>query len=93
LNPKWQGGIVRQPLSYFLEQNYLYTVTPDPDGGFFVAFPELPGCMTQVENSSEIVSAADEIRALWMETAYAHEMDIPLPGVGGRSRSVCDEPY
>jgi antitoxin HicB len=70
---------MRQPLSFYLQQKYPYTVTPDPDGGFFIAFPDLPGSMTQVEDTLEIVEAAEEVRTLWLETAYAHEMDIPLP--------------
>jgi predicted RNase H-like HicB family nuclease len=77
--PRGAGANMRQPLSFHLQKDYPYTVTPDPDGGFFIAFPDLPGCMTQVEDSSEIGQAAEEIRTLWLETAYAHEMDIPLP--------------
>lgn len=67
-----------QPLSFFLDQHYPFTVTPDPDGGFFISFPDLPGCMTQVDQPSEIGPAAEEIRILWLETAHEHGMDIPL---------------
>jgi antitoxin HicB len=70
---------MRQPLSFYLQQKYPYTVTPDLDGGYFIAFPDLPGSMTQVEDTHEIVETAEEIRSLWLETAYAHEMDIALP--------------
>jgi antitoxin HicB len=70
---------MRQPLSFYLEQHYPYTVTPDPDDGFVIVFPDLPGCITQVERASEIVTVADEIRELWLETAYAQGLDIPLP--------------
>lgn len=70
---------MRRPLSFYLEQEYPFTVTPDPEGGFAIAFPDLPGCMTQVSSSKEIGSAADEIRKLWLETAFEHGMDIPLP--------------
>ena len=70
---------MRQPLSFYLQQDYPYTVTPDPGVGFFIAFPDLPGCMTQVEDRSEVGHAAEEIRTLWLESAYAHEMAIPLP--------------
>jgi predicted RNase H-like HicB family nuclease len=70
---------MRQPLSFYLDQCYPYTVMPDPDGGFFLAYPDLPGCMTQVSDEHEIPHAADEIRALWLESAFAHGMEIPLP--------------
>ncbi len=71
-----------QPLSYFLDQFYPFSVSPDPDGGYFISFPDLPGCMTQVEEPSEIGPAAEEIRTLWLETAHDHGMDIPLPRGG-----------
>lgn len=71
-----------QPLSFFLEQHYPFSVTQDPDGGYFISFPDLPGCMTQVDEPSEIGPAAEEIRTLWLETAHEHGMDIPLPQGG-----------
>lgn len=67
----------RQPLSYYLALEYPYTVVPD-DGSFIIQFPDLPGCMTQVEDASEIATTADEIRALWLETAY-HDTDLLIP--------------
>lgn len=71
-----------QPLSFFLEQFYPFSVMPDPDGGYFISYPDLPGCMTQVEVPSEIGPAAEEIRILWLETAHDHGVDIPLPQGG-----------
>ena len=73
---------MRQPLTFFLDQRYPFTVTSEPDGGFFIAYPDLPGCMTQVATSAEIGPAADEIRMLWLETAYQQGLDIPLPSDG-----------
>jgi antitoxin HicB len=70
---------MRQPLTYFLDQSYPFTVTSDPDGGFFISYPDLPGCITQVAALAEVGPAADEIRKLWLETAFRHGMDIPLP--------------
>ena len=71
-----------QPLAFYLDQIYPFSVSPDPDGGYFVSFPDLPGCMTQVEEPSEIGPAAEEIRLLWLETAHEHGMEIPLPQGG-----------
>lgn len=50
---------------------------PD-DGSFFIEFPDLPDCMTQVEDASEIPGMADEIRTLWLESAY-EDTDLPIP--------------
>jgi len=66
------------PLSYYLAQTYPYTVVPD-DGSFFIEFPDLPGCMTQVEEAAEIADMAEEIRTLWIETEYERGAEIPAP--------------
>ncbi len=66
------------PLSYYLDLTYPYTVVPD-DGSFFVEFPDLPNCMTQVEDASEIAAMAEEIRTLWIESEYERGNEIPEP--------------
>jgi antitoxin HicB len=71
-----------QPLSFYLEQTYPFAVTPDPDGGYFISYPDLPGCISQVDEPSEIGPAAEEIRVLWLETAHDQGADIPLPRGG-----------
>lgn len=68
-----------EPLAFYLNQPYSFAVIPDPDGGFFIHYPDLPGCMTQVEELTEIGPAADEIRVLWLEPAYDQGVVIPLP--------------
>lgn len=79
---------MHQPLAFFLQQPYPYTVSPDPEGGYFIAFPDLPGCMTQVGESHEIPAAADEIRSLWLEAAYAQHLAIPLPRVNADDKGL-----
>jgi predicted RNase H-like HicB family nuclease len=68
----------RQPLSYYLSLEYPYTVVPD-NGSYFIEYPDLPGCMTQVEDAQDIPEAAEEIRALWIEGEYEDGQDIPEP--------------
>lgn len=65
-------------LAYYLALEYPYTVAPD-DGSFFVSYPDLPGCMTQVEDAAEIPAMAQEIIELWLETALEEGIDIPEP--------------
>lgn len=67
----------RKPLSYYLALEYPYTVVPD-NGSFFIEFPDLPGCMTQVENAGDIPEAAEEIRHLWLEGAV-EDTSLPIP--------------
>jgi len=66
----------RASLSHYLALTYPYTVICD-DGSYFIEFPDLPGCMTQVEDAPDIAAMADEIRTLWIETEYERGADIP----------------
>lgn len=69
----------RQPLSYYLELSYPLHAVADPEGGYVVIFPDLPGCMTQVDSVNEIGPAAEEARRLWITTEYEEGEEIPLP--------------
>ncbi|MBI2941038.1 MAG: toxin-antitoxin system HicB family antitoxin [Chloroflexi bacterium] len=69
----------RNKLQEYLLLQYPFHVVADPDGGYVILFPDLPGCMTQVERIEEIPAAAEEIRTLWLETEHAAGADIPLP--------------
>jgi antitoxin HicB len=66
-------------LANYLPLNYRFNVLADPDGGYVIVFPDLPGCMTQVETFDEIGPIAAEIKELWLETAFAHGNGIPMP--------------
>lgn len=71
----------QRPLNYFLELDYPFNVLADPDGGYVIVFPDLPGCLTQAESVDEIGAMADEARRLWIETEYDDGADIPMPSV------------
>ena len=69
-------------LAEHLAKVYPYTVVPDTeDGGFVIDFPDLPGCMTQVEDASEIAAMADEVRRLWITSQWKHGERIPEPSL------------
>ncbi len=70
----------RKPLGEYLALEYPFNVIADPDGGYVISFPDLPGCMTQVDSLEQVGPTAEEIRTLWLETAYAQEeLEIPRP--------------
>ncbi len=69
----------RQPLDYYLGLSYPFRASADPDGGYVITFPDLPGCMTQVEDAAEIGPAAEEARRLWIITEYEDGENVPLP--------------
>ena len=65
-------------LEDYLALDYRLDVVADPDGGYVLVYPDLPGCMTQVETLEEVGAAAQEIRHLWIETQYEDGFPIPL---------------
>jgi antitoxin HicB len=73
------GTSTRKPLDYYLGLAYSFKVVADPDGGYVVLFPDLPGCMTQVESLEELPAMVDDVRIGWIETEYERGMEIPLP--------------
>ena len=66
-------------MAHYLGLEYPFQVIADPDGGYVIVFPDLPGCMTQVESAAQIGPAADEARRLWITTEYEEGEDIPRP--------------
>lgn len=66
-------------LQQYLALEYPFNVVADPDGGYVILFPDLPGCMSQVESLDEVGPIADEIRQLWIETEFDRGNEIPLP--------------
>ncbi|MFM9107375.1 MAG: toxin-antitoxin system HicB family antitoxin [Chloroflexota bacterium] len=70
---------MNEPLSFYLNLTYPYTVIPEEGGEVFVSFPDLPGCMTQVERVEDIGPMAEEIRRLWLESAWENGVAIPPP--------------
>lgn len=58
---------------------YPFHVLADPDGGYVVVHPDLPGCMTQFDDLADLPWMVTESRELWIESEYESGHDIPLP--------------
>lgn len=69
----------RRPLDEYLALQYPFNVIADPGGGYVIVYPDLPGCLTQVERADEIAEMAEDARRLWIETEYERGVEIPLP--------------
>ena len=69
----------RRSLSDYLSLQYPFQVLADPDGGYIVVFPDLPGCSTHAETIDEIPVMAEGARRLWITGEYEDGHDIPLP--------------
>ena len=58
-------------------RTYSIVVDPDPDGGFTVTVPALPGCITQGESIEECLAHAQEAIELYIEDLVASGEPIP----------------
>ncbi|AEV15180.1 hypothetical protein TCCBUS3UF1_1300 [Thermus sp. CCB_US3_UF1] len=54
-------------------------LVPEPEGGFTALLPDLEGCVSVGETEEEALANLEEARQLWIETAYEHGDEIPLP--------------
>ena len=58
---------------------YAILLEPQPEGGFTVTVPDLPGCISQGETLDECRLNIGEAIEGWIETAQSHNMPIPKP--------------
>ena len=58
-------------------REYTVNITPDPDGGYTVDVPALPGCFTEGESEQEALANAKDVIALWLEQLAADGKPIP----------------
>ncbi len=57
--------------------NYRILLREEPEGGYTVTVPTLPGCVTYGENVREAIEMAKEAIALYIESLVAHGEEIP----------------
>lgn len=69
----------RRSLEEYLALQYPLHVIADPDGGYLVEFPDLPGCLAQVESLEEVGPVAQDIFRAWVESAYEQGLEISSP--------------
>ena len=58
--------------------NYRVFLRKEPEGGYTVIVPSLPGCVTYGKTTDEAVEMAKEAIELYIETLQAHGEDIPV---------------
>ncbi len=66
-------------LEQALQRQYRFEVIAEPEGGYVIRYPDLPGCMTQVEDLRDLGAIAEEIRELWIEAAFDLGQEVPAP--------------
>ena len=57
--------------------NYRIFLRKEPEDGFTVTVPSLPGCITYGENLDEAMKMAREAIELYIESLKTHGDDIP----------------
>lgn len=57
--------------------SYRILLREEPEGGYTVTVPTLPGCITYGETIHEAIAMAHEAIALYLESLRAHGEDIP----------------
>jgi predicted RNase H-like HicB family nuclease len=60
-----------------ISPTYRVLLKPEPEGGFTVNVPSLPGCITYGEDLDEALVNAREAIELYVESLKAHGEDIP----------------
>ncbi len=58
--------------------NYRIFLKKEPEGGYTVIVPSLPGCVTYGETVDEAKAMAREAIELYVETLETHGEDVPL---------------
>jgi antitoxin HicB len=67
-------------LAEYLAFEYPFQVDADPEGGYVVIFPDLPGCITEIDTLDELPVMAEDARREWLMAAYEQgDIMIPLP--------------
>lgn len=56
-----------------------YIIYDPSETGYTIIVPDLPGCMSQIENMGELSSIVKEITELWIETQREDGNEIPPP--------------
>lgn len=71
---------MNKDLNYYLSLHYQKVITEDFDeGGYIVSFPDLPGCITIVDNLSDVEEMANEAKEIWIKAAIEDGYAISEP--------------
>lgn len=72
-----QKGIwrIKMPISQMI--SYRVLLKKEPEGGYTVTVPSLPGCVTYGESIEEATKMAKEAMELYIESLKAHREEIP----------------
>jgi predicted RNase H-like HicB family nuclease len=68
------------PVAMEIEMNvlsYRVLLREEPEGGYTVIVPALPGCITYGSDLDEAIAMAKEAIELYIESVMAHDEEVP----------------
>jgi antitoxin HicB len=76
---RWQRNFKKKKKgSELMKQlNYRILLREEPEGGYTVIIPSLPGCVTYGDTIEEAIKMAEEAAELYIESLKAHKEEIP----------------
>lgn len=72
----------KKSLKYYLSLKYPFKIealSEEDGGGFFITYPDLPGCMSDGETVEEALKMGEDAKKCWIEAALENGADIPKP--------------
>lgn len=70
---------MNKTVEYYLGLPYTIELIPEPEGGWFVAVKELPGCMSEGDTPEEAVEMIRDAMHGWIEVSLEDGDPIPEP--------------
>ena len=71
----------RKPLQHYLDPDYPFLTHPDPDGGYVIVHPALPGYISQAAALDHAPAMAKDARTGWIITEYEEGHSISEPSL------------
>ena len=62
---------------HVIRRGIVYELREEPEGGFFITVPALPGCTSFGHTIDEALAKIREATELWLEVARERHIDIP----------------
>lgn len=66
-------------VDYYLGLPYTIEMTPEEDGGWFVAVKELPGCMSEGNDPADAIAMIRDAMRAWIEVRLEDGQPVPEP--------------
>jgi len=64
---------------YVIKRGVVYELWPQPEGGFFIVVPALPGCTSFGDTIDQALEMVEEAIQLWVEVAREQGLSVPAP--------------